>query len=49
MAAIRFGLIGMGPHSMRYARPLIHEVKGAELYAVCRQEPLRGISCSGTA
>jgi NAD(P)-dependent dehydrogenase (short-subunit alcohol dehydrogenase family) len=26
MAAIRFGLIGMGTHSMRYARHLMHGV-----------------------
>jgi hypothetical protein len=44
MAAIRFGLIGMGTHGMRYARHLMHDVAGAELYAVCRQDPLRGIS-----
>ena len=42
MAAIRFGLIGMGTHGMRYARHLMHDVEGAELYAVCRQDPLRG-------
>ena len=45
MAAIRFGLIGMGRHGMRYARHLMRDVEGAELYAVCRQDPLRGISC----
>ena len=39
MAAIRFGLIGMGTHGMRYARHLMHDVEGAELYAVCRQDP----------
>ena len=44
MAAIRFGLIGMGTHGMRYARHLMHDVEGAELYAVCRQDPLRGTS-----
>ncbi len=42
MAAIRFGLIGMGTHGMRYARHLMRDVEGAELYAVCRQDPLRG-------
>ena len=42
MAAIRFGLIGMGTHGMRYARHLMHDVEGVELYAVCRQDPLRG-------
>jgi len=45
MAAIRFGLIGMDTHGMRYARHLMHDVEGEELYAVCRQDPLRGISC----
>ena len=38
MAAIRFGLIGMGTHGMRYARHLMHDVEGVELYAVCRQD-----------
>jgi predicted dehydrogenase len=42
MAAIRFGLIGMGTHGMRYARHLMRDVEGAELYAVCRQDQLRG-------
>src|SRR4030095_13561629 len=42
MAAIRFGLIGLGTHGMGYARHLMHDVEGAELYAVCRQDPLRG-------
>ena len=42
MAAIRFGLIGMGTHGMRYAQHLMRDVAGAELYAVCRQDPLRG-------
>ena len=42
MAAIRFGLIGMGRHGMRYAQHLMRDVEGAELYAVCRQDQLRG-------
>src|SRR5256885_15254995 len=42
MATLKFGLIGMGPHGMRYARHLMRDVEGAELYAVCRQDPLRG-------
>jgi len=42
MAAIRFGLIGMGRHGMRYAQHLMRDVEGVELYAVCRQDPLRG-------
>jgi predicted dehydrogenase len=42
MAAIRFGLIGLGRHGMRYAHHLLHDVAGAELYAVCRQDPARG-------
>ena len=45
MATLKFGLIGMGTHGMRYARHLMRDVEGAELYAVCRQDPLRGISC----
>jgi hypothetical protein len=49
MAAMPFGLIGMGTHGMRYARHLMHDVEGTELSTVCRQDPLRGISCSGTA
>lgn len=42
MATIRFGLIGMGRHGMRYAHHLMHDVPNAALYAVCRQDPLRG-------
>jgi len=42
MAAIRFGLIGMDRHGMRYAQHLMRDVEGVELYAVCRQDPLRG-------
>src|SRR5438876_9380547 len=42
MAAIRFGLIGMGRHGMRYAQHLMRDLEGVELYAVCRQDPLRG-------
>ena len=42
MASIRFGLIGMGRHGMRYAQHLMRDIKGAELYAVCRRDPLRG-------
>lgn len=42
MAVIRFGLIGMGRHGMRYAQHLMRDIKGAQLYAVCRQDPLRG-------
>jgi len=47
MAAIRFGLIGMGRHGMRYAQHLMRDEEGAELYPVWRQDPLRGISCCG--
>jgi predicted dehydrogenase len=42
MSAIRFGLIGLGIHGLRYARHLMQDVPGAELYAVCRQDPARG-------
>lgn len=42
MAAIRVGLIGMGRHGMRYAQHIMRDVQGMELYAVCRQDPLRG-------
>lgn len=42
MAAIRFGLIGMGKHGMRYARHLMRDIKGATLTAVCRQDQLLG-------
>ena len=30
MAAIRFGLIGMGRHGMRYAQHLMRDMEGAE-------------------
>jgi hypothetical protein len=30
MAAIRFGLIGMGKHGMRYTQHLMRDVEGAE-------------------
>lgn len=42
MTAIRFGLIGLGVHGSRYAQHIMHDVNGAELYAVCRQDPARG-------
>ena len=42
MTALRFGLIGLGLHGSRYARHIMHDIDGAELYAVCRQDPARG-------
>ena len=42
MKTVRFGLIGMGIHGMRYARHIMRDIEGAELYAVCRQDPARG-------
>ncbi len=42
MSPVRFGLIGLGIHGMRYARHLLYDIDGAELYAVCRQDPARG-------
>jgi predicted dehydrogenase len=42
MDKIRFGLIGLGAHGMRYARHIMRDIDGAELYAVCRQDPARG-------
>jgi len=42
MSTVRFGLIGLGIHGMRYARHLMQDVDGAVLYAVCRQDPARG-------
>jgi predicted dehydrogenase len=42
MSAVRFGLIGLGIHGMRYARHIMRDIDGAELYAVCRQDPARG-------
>ena len=42
MAVIRVGLIGMGRHGMRYAQHIMRDVQSMELYAVCRQDPLRG-------
>ncbi|MBM3222693.1 MAG: Gfo/Idh/MocA family oxidoreductase [Candidatus Tectomicrobia bacterium] len=44
MAGVRFGLIGMGRHGMRYAQHLLRDVPGAELYAICRQDPLQGMA-----
>ena len=44
MSTVRFGLIGLGIHGMRYARHLMHDIDGAVLHAVCRQDPARGIS-----
>jgi predicted dehydrogenase len=42
MSTVRFGLIGLGIHGMRYARHIMHDIDGAELYAICRQDPARG-------
>jgi predicted dehydrogenase len=42
MSTIRFGLIGLGIHGQRYARHIMQDIKGAELYAVCRQDPAQG-------
>ena len=42
MSTVRFGLIGLGMHGMRYARHLMRDITGAQLYAVCRQDPARG-------
>lgn len=42
MSTIRFGLIGLGIHGERYARHLMRDIRGAELYAVCRQNPAKG-------
>jgi predicted dehydrogenase len=42
MEVIRFGIVGLGQHGIRYARHLMRDVPGAELYAVCRQDPALG-------
>lgn len=42
MSTIRFGLIGLGIHGQRYARHIMRDIGGAELYAVCRQDPAQG-------
>jgi predicted dehydrogenase len=42
MRNVRFGLIGLGAHGMRYARHIMRDIDGAELYAVCRQDPAQG-------
>jgi predicted dehydrogenase len=42
MSTIRFGLIGLGIHGQRYARHIMQDINGAELYAVCRQDPAQG-------
>jgi predicted dehydrogenase len=35
-------LIGLGIHGQRYARHIMQDINGAELYAVCRQDPAQG-------
>ena len=42
MSALRFGLIGLGVHGRRYAQHIMRDIAGAELYAVCRQDPAQG-------
>ena len=42
MSTVRFGLIGLGVHGMRYARHIMRDIDQAELYAVCRREPAQG-------
>jgi predicted dehydrogenase len=43
MAAIRFGLIGLGNHGLRYARHLArNDVRGASLAVVCRRDRMQG-------
>lgn len=42
MSTIRFGLIGLGIHGQRYARHIMQDINGADLYAVCRQDPAQG-------
>lgn len=42
MSTIRFGLIGLGIHGQRYARHIMQDINGADLYAVCRQDPVQG-------
>ncbi len=42
MSTIRFGLIGLGIHGERYAKHIMRDIRGAELYAVCRQDPAKG-------
>jgi predicted dehydrogenase len=42
MSTIRFGLIGLGIHGQRYARHIMQDIHGAELYAVCRQDAAQG-------
>ncbi|GIX48387.1 MAG: oxidoreductase [Candidatus Tectimicrobiota bacterium] len=42
MSKVRFGLIGLGIHGQRYARHLLYDIPEAELYAICRQDPLKG-------
>lgn len=39
---IRFGLIGLGHHGMRYVRHLSGDVSGARLVAVCRRDRHQG-------
>jgi predicted dehydrogenase len=41
MSKVRFGLIGLGVHGMRYAHHIMRDIDQAELYAVCRREPAR--------
>jgi len=39
---LRFGLIGLGAHGMRYAAHLLKDVPGARLEAVCRRDRGQG-------
>ncbi|MFC1683639.1 Gfo/Idh/MocA family protein [Candidatus Zixiibacteriota bacterium] len=39
---IRFGLIGLGRHGLRYATHLLEDVPGARLTAVCRRDEKEG-------
>jgi len=42
MAALRFGLIGLGIHGTRYAHHISHDLPGVRLAAVCRRDPAQG-------
>ncbi|MGA1793518.1 MAG: Gfo/Idh/MocA family protein [Thermoplasmatota archaeon] len=43
MSALRFGVIGAGRHGSRYIKHILEDVKGAELAAVCRMDPSKGL------
>ena len=42
MDKVRFGLVGLGYHGIRYARHLIDNIRDGELVAICRRDEAEG-------